>query len=737
MRLDKGCTAICWGMLALVMVAPTHAAAPARVPRVTYEQHVLPVLTRFGCNAGACHGKSRGQNGFALSLLGFDTDSDHAAITREGRGRRVFPAEPGQSLLLLKAAALVPHGGGRKIDPGSPPFEMLRAWIADGTPRAPADSPKLARISVSPAEKSLGTGATIPLAVTAHYSDGTTLDVTAMAAYQSNESAVVAVDEAGVIKAGTLPGEAAITARYLGSFATCDVSIPLPGDVPASTYESLPRRNFIDGLVWAKLQKLGLTPSARASDSTFQRRAYLDVIGRLPTPDETLAFLASTDANRRATLVDALLDRPEYADHWANKWVDLLRPNPYRVGMKAVMSLDGFVREAFRDNWPYDRFVREIVAAKGSTFTNGASVIFRDRREPEELTTTVTQLFLGIRMECAKCHHHPFESWGQEQFYEFAAYFAKVGRKGIGLSPPISGGEEIVVAGTKGDVKHPLTGKPLEAKPLFGKAPDVADDGGDNDPREALAAWITARENPYFGRVIVNRIWADLMGRGIVDPVDDLRATNPPSNGPLLDALAEDFRDHGCDLKHTIRTIMNSAVYGLASEPNDRNVGDIRNYSRHYRQRMRAESLLDAIVDVTQVPESFDASPAGTRAAAIWTHRSPSLFLDTFGRPDPNQDPPCERTPDTSVVQALHLMNAPALNSKISDDSGRAAALAATDKTPEAIIEELYLLTLCRKPTPEEVSECRTAFDGSATRRLATEDLLWALFNSAEFVFKD
>jgi hypothetical protein len=351
----------------------------------------------------------------------------------------------------------------------------------------------------------------------------------------------------------------------------------------------------------------------------------------------------------------------------------------------------------------------------------------------------VSQLFLGIRLECAKCHHHPFESWGQDQFYGFAAYFARVGRKGTGLSPPISGGEEVVFASKSGTVKHPLTDLILPPKPLFGTA-DAVDDP-DSDPRESLARWMTSESNPYFARVIVNRVWADLMGRGIVEPVDDLRATNPPSNGPLLEALADDFRRHGYDLKHLIRTIMASTVYALSSTPNERNVSDTRNFSRHYRQRLRAEVLLDAVGDLTGVPESFDGTPPGTRAAAMWTHRTPSLFLDTFGRPDPNQDPPCERTPDTSVVQALHLMNAPGLHAKIISDDGRAAALASSARTPREIVEELYLLAYSRTPTADERAVAEGLFQGaagaSANRRRATEDLLWALLNSAEFLFKD
>jgi hypothetical protein len=710
----------------------------SEAPVPTLEREILPLLTRHGCNAGACHGKARGQNGFALSLLGFDPNFDFDAITREARGRRIFPPAPEQSLLLQKATARVPHGGGRRIEPDGPEYDALLRWIARGTPRTPADSPALERITVMPVERLMGFGGEQQLAVTAHYADGTSEDVTSLAAYQSSEGAVVGVDRLGRFKAGPIPGEAAITARFRGLFAGCEVMIPLPGDVPASLYADLPRANFIDDLVWKKLERLGITPSEPAGDSTFLRRAYLDVIGRVPNADETRSFLADTSQGKRARLVDALLERPDYADYWANKWMDLLRPNPYRVGIKAVWNLDAWVRDAFRRNMPYDQFVRAIVTARGSTFRNGPATLFRDRREPEEMTTMVSQVFLGIRLECARCHHHPFESWGQEQFFEFAAYFAQVGRKGTGLSPPISGGEEIVYHAKSGSVKHPLTGEQLAPRPLFGKAPAPGVDDPEGDPREILAAWMTGPENSYFARVIANRVWAELMGRGIVDPVDDLRATNPPSNGPLLEALAEDFRRHRFDLKHLIRTIMASTVYGLGSEPNERNLADTRNFSRHYRQRLRAEVLLDALSDISEVPERFEAAAPRSRATAIWTHRVPSLFLDTFGRPDPNQDPPCERTSDTSVVQALHLMNAPGLDEKLSSDSGLVARLARSDAPPRSIVEQLYLLAYSRLPTEEERSIGEAVFtEPEAGRRGAIADLLWALINSAEFVFKD
>ncbi len=725
---------------------------------VTFEKDVQPILARFGCNSGPCHGKARGQNGFQLSLLGFDSDFDYAALTQEARGRRVFPASPANSLLLLKPIGEMPHGGGRRLSKRDSHYEVLLHWITAGMPRTPQDEPTLERITIEPTERLLlptppgrgagyegaTPGAEQQLVITAHYSDKTTADVTHLTMFQSNESVIASVNAEGRVKAGPLPGEAAIMARFMEKFAVCNIVIPLPKSVPAEIYANLPRKNFIDGLVYAKLQRLGITPSEPCGDATFHRRAYLDVIGRLPTPEETRTFLADKSADKRVKLVDALLDRPEYPDHWANKWADLMRPNPYHVGIKAVFTLDAFLRDSFRKNKPYDQFVREIVTAQGSTWQNGAVVMFRDRREPAELTTMVSQLFLGVRLECAKCHHHPFEVYSQDDFYSFAAHFGRIGRKGTGISAPISGSEEVIFTAPTGVVKHPSNGKVMPAKPLFplpsptgrGAGGEGAGRDADRDPRADLAAWLTSEHNPYFAKVAVNRIWADLMGRGLVEPIDDMRATNPPSNGPLLDALADHFRKVGYDQKKLLRAIMTSQVYGLSSIPTKQNVGDLRNYSRHYRQRLRGEVLLDTMSDITGVPEAFSAAPPRTRAMELWTVRTQSVFLDSFGRPDPNQDPPCERMSETSVVQALHLMNSPKLHAKVTSDDGRAAALAASKKTTAEIVDDLYLLVYCRYPSEMERGNALRRFEG-VPRRQATEDLLWALMNTPEFVFKD
>jgi hypothetical protein len=706
------------------------AAAPPK-----FELDVQPILTARACNSGPCHGKARGQNGFALSLLAFDAEMDFEAIVTQSRGRRLAPSAPGSSLLLAKATGQLPHGGGVRIEPDSDEYRLLARWIESGTPRVSPEDPVLVGLEITPEPHTLSAGQEEALTVTARYSDGSTRDVTTTCAYQSNEPVIVAVAPDGRLTAGKLPGEATVMARYMGLIATWSTAVPRPQPVDPSLYASLPRANFIDDLVYRKLAELNIEPSEPCDDAQYLRRAYLDVIGRLPTPEEARQFLQDSQPDKRARLVDALLERPEYADFWANKWADLLRPNPYRVGIKATLSLDVWLRDIFRANLPYDQFVTRLLTAQGSNWRNGAVTVFRDRREPEEITTMISQLFLGVRLDCAKCHQHPFEVYGQKDFYSLAAYFSRVGYKGTGLSPPISGGEEMVLVKAQGEVRHPLTKEVLPPKPLLAEAEPLEPEV---DPRAALAAWMTAPENPYFARVAANRIWADLMGMGLVDPVDDLRATNPPSNPELLTALAEHYREVGYDTKEFLRTILGSRVYALSSRPNASNASDYRNFSRHYRKRLRAEVLADAICDITQVPESYAAMPAGSRAMEIWTHRTDSELLDTFGRPDPNQDPPCERTPDATMTQALHLMNAPRIHQKISHAEGRAARLAESDAAPQAMIEELYLAVYSRLPDATELEALTAEYQrpGSDRRRFV-EDLLWSLLNTPEFVYID
>ena len=707
---------------------------------VSFELHIQPILAARGCSTGACHGKARGQNGFQLSLLGFDSEFDFNAVTREARGRRIFPASPQESLLLRKGAGHVPHGGGIRLPNDSDDYQTVLRWIEMGASREIQDEPVLESVAIFPTDRVMVPMETQQLVVLATYSDGTQRDVTGQSAFQSNESVVVGVSDLGVIKSGPIPGEATIMARFMGAIATCRVLIPLAGDVPEQYYADLPRNNFIDDKVWDKLQLLGITASLPAVDSKIVRRLFIDIIGRLPTPQEAQQYVNDTNPDKQDKLVDWLLEQPEYADHWANKWTDLLRPNPYRVGIKAVLNYDNWIREAFRENRPYDQFVRGLVTAEGSIFRNGASTLFRDRRSPDEVTTLVSQLFLGIRLDCAKCHHHPFERWSQEDFYSFAAFFARVGRKGTGLSPPISGSEEVIMEAASGSVSHPLTGAVLSPRPLYGTVELTEEElESDYSIRGKLADWMVSSENDYFGKVMANRVWADMMGRGLVEPVDDLRATNPATNEPLLAALGKYFAENKYDIKKLIGIIAKSHVYGLSSEPTERNVADTRNYSRHYRVRLRAEVLLDAISDITAMPNSFAAMAYGSRSNQIWTHRVTNLFLDTFGRPDPNQDPPCERTPDSTVTQILHLMNSPELHAKVTNSSNSISKMISEQEAgPAEITKQIYLLCYSREPDGEELEICLKIFEENKDNpKNAASYILWALMNTPEFTLKD
>jgi hypothetical protein len=719
---------------------PVTVTDVSRHAPVSFNLHVQPILAARGCSTGACHGKARGQNGFQLSLLGFDYQFDFDALTREARGRRVFPASPIESLVLRKGSGQVPHGGGVRLPSDSEDYATLLRWINNGTPRMIENEPTLVSVEVFPQQRSMKPSEQQQLVVMAEYSDGNRHDVTGQSAFQSNENTIVEVNEQGRITAGPIPGESTIMVRFMGTFATCRVLIPLLGEVAPEYYSELQRNNFVDPLVYNKLQLLGITLSDTSADPTYVRRVFIDLIGRLPSPTETVEFLANQNESKRGDLVDWLLVQPEYVDHWANKWVDLLRPNPYRVGIKAVLNYDNWIRQAFRENRPYDEFVRGLVAAEGSTYRNGAATLFRDRRSPDEIAPLISQLFLGIRLECAKCHHHPFERWSQEDFYSFAAYFSHVGRKGTGLSPPISGSEEVVLGTKSGSVTHPRTNEVLSPRPLFGEnnlsEEDMLDD---YTLRHKLVDWMVTKDNEFFAGVMVNRIWADLMGRGLFEPVDDLRATNPASNEPLLKSLGKYFSDNDYDIKKLIAVIAKSHVYELSSAATERHIADTQNYSRHYRQRLRAEVLLDAVADITQIPNKFSAMPTGSRSNQIWTHRVSSLFLDTFGRPDPNQDPPCERTTESTVTQALHMMNAPQIHANIISDDGRLAALAARKElTSDEIVAQIYLLAYSRRPTDEELGICQDIFSQEGTtRRQAAETILWALMNTPEFIIKD
>ena len=712
----------------LCYLVPSVSAAP-----VSFVRDVLPVLGKAGCASGSCHARPGGQNGFELSVFAYNPKADYQEIAVEGRGRRVFPASPEESLLLKKPTLGVPHEGGQRFTVGSEWYQLLERWIREGMVYQVPNEPELDRIVVDPADGRYGQGSSKALSVTAHYADGSTRDVTALAIYDTADQELVEVDEAGKMQVGQSMGETAVVVRYMGQVGVSHITVPAPKTLPTSEYASLPVNNFIDRIAYEHFQKLGLKPSEPCEDGEFIRRASLDTIGTLPAAEEARSFHQDTGADKRNRWIERLLQDPAYADHWAVKWADLIRPNPDRAGVKSVYILDQWLREQFRQNTPYDQFVKQLVLARGSTHRHGPAVMYRDRRKPASRTTMFSQLFLGIRLDCARCHHHPNETWSQHDFFSMAAFFAEVKQKGPGVSPPISGGEEFVYHAPGGSVTHPVTGETLKPRPLHGAVMEI--DKG-RDPRESLFHWMTRSDNPYFARAIVNRVWAEFFGRGFVEPVDDFRDSNPPTLEPLLDALAQDFVENGYDLKHLMRTILQSHLYQLSSLPNDTNVSDTRNFSRAYRRRIPAEVLADAVSRATETRDNFQGMPPEDRAIRAWNQKLYSEFMDAFGRPNSSEDPPCFRNQKPSVVQALHLMNSNTVQSKLADKKGRAERLASSELSEPEIIRELYLATFSRQPTDEEVDIARRAFKTEGvTRKDAIEDLMWVLLNSAEFVF--
>jgi mono/diheme cytochrome c family protein len=710
---------------------PAPAAPDPRAP--SFVRDVLPVLAKAGCNAGACHAKPDGQNGFRLTVFSFDPQSDYRKITEDARGRRIFPASPAESLLLLKATNTVPHEGGERFAKDSDAYRTLAHWIETGFVYRGENEPSVASLIVDPAEQIYHKGDTRQLRVRAHYTDGSERDVTALAGFASNDKEIAKVTDDGLVSAGQLSGQAVVVARYMGLVGGSRIAIPADHVLPPERYTGLPVRNFIDELAYTQFQKLGFFPSGPCTDAAFLRRASLDTIGVLPTPDEARAFLADRTPDKRDRLIDRLLANPAYADFWANKWADLLRPSPDRAGIKSVYLLDQWLRGRFRENEPMNQFARDIVLAEGNTHRLGPAVIYRDRREPADLTTMFSQLFLGVRLDCAKCHHHPNEKWGQDDFYRLAACFGALHQRGAGISAPISAGNETFYFVPGRTVKHPVTGEVLEPKAPESPEWKLA---ATDDPRLAFANWLTAPENPFFSHAIVNRVWAAFFGRGIVEPVDDFRLSNPPSNPALLDALANELtRDH-FDLKALMRTILRSHLYQLSDRPNDTNLSDTRNFSRSYRRRLPAETIADALSDVTGVPSTFPGMPPGSRAMQAWTFKIDSQTMDAFGRPNASSDSLCERDTRPSIVQSLHLMNSRLLQEKLSSPEGRVHRLVASSASPQEIVTELYLTCYGRNPSPEELSAATAPFAAEeATRQSATEDVFWSLLNSAEFVF--
>lgn len=688
---------------------------------VSFEQQVIPLLTKAGCNSGGCHGKAEGQNGFKLSVFGYDPEADYRAIVAEGRGRRIFPSAPESSLLVAKATGLTPHGGGKKLHEGSPAYRRLVRWIAEGARLRTETSPPLARIEVEPRERSLSPGGSQQLRVTAIDAGGQRWDVTAETEFESNATTIAGVDRGGFVQAGQVPGESAILVRYLGQVTVCRLTVPRAG----VRFPRPPEANFVDKHVWDRLERLGIPPSDPADDATFLRRVCLDVIGTLPTTKEARDFLADPDPKKRDKLIDRLLDRPEYADYWAMKWADLLRVDRDLLTPQGAVAFTRWLRQQFADNRLYDQIVRDVLTAKGKVTSVGPAGLYKVLDKPEVASRSLSQVFLGVRIECAQCHHHPADRWGQDDYFALAGFFTGVTRK-------TSAGGEVVVAGGGADLPHPRTGRPVTTRALGGKDVTLP---AHADRRMPLADWMTAPDNPYLARAIVNRLWAHYLGRGLVEPVDDLRATNPAGNEPLLAALAAHLVEVRYDLKALTRTILTSRVYQLG-RATKANADDEQNFSHARPRTLPAEVLLDAVCQVTEVPEKFNGAPEGVRAIQLWDNRMPSYFLTLFGRPARTSVCECERGTEPTVAQALHLMNAPEIAAKIHSRRGVARRLADSTMTPAEIVDELSLLTHARLPTPAERAALLDLFDGKgvAARRGAVEDALWALLNTKEFL---
>jgi hypothetical protein len=696
---------------------------------VSFRNQVVPVFTKLGCNAGGCHGKASGQNGFKLSLLGFDPAFDYAAVVQEARGRRVFPAAPDSSLLLLKGSATVPHGGGRRFARDSAEYALVRRWISQGMPAGSDRDPRVTRIACFPRSAVVDRRGEQQLLVTAFYSDGSSRDVTGEAQFKSNETAIASVDDGGLVRTDEGTGETAVMARYMGQVDVCHVTIPMAGPPSAGPVPDLPKKNYIDDLVQAKWKKLKLVPSPLADDATFLRRAYLDCIGTLPTPDEVRAFLADTDPRKREKAVDRILARNEYADFWALKWGDLLRNQRkgQREQQRGTFAFHAWIRGAFAANMPYDQFVRAIVAAQGTVDQHPPVIWYRTVRNLTHQTNDTAQLFLGTRINCAQCHHHPYEKWSQDDYYQLQAFFARMGRKNGEIAQ-----EPAIFVRPDGAVRNPASGKIMPPRGLDGPELTI---GPEEDPRQKLVDWMVDAKNPFFARASANRLWGHFLGRGLVEPVDDMRVTNPPSNPELLDALARDLVEHKYDLKHLIRTIMVSTTYQLSAEPRPGNRHDRQNYARAYPRRLPAEVLLDAFGQVTGTPENFFGLPKGTRAIQLPDESVPSYFLDVFGRPTRETACECERPREANLAQTLQLLNSTDVHNKVSAPAGRLALLLREKKSDPAVVEELYLLAFGRPPRAEEMKTVLAYVAGQKDRKAAFEDLLWALLNTKEFLF--
>lgn len=732
--------------MALVALACLPLCSFVHAADVDFQRDVMAVLSKSGCNQGVCHGNQNGKGGFKLSLRGQDPELDFIAITHDQLGRRVDLVAPERSLLLQKPTVAVPHQGGQRFGLGSREHGILRNWIAAGCPADRADAPRLVKLEVTPTEQPLllEPSGTVQVSVVAVFSDGTSRDVTSLAVYEPTTS-IVDVSHDGLVTARTV-GEAALLVRYLDQQVALRLAVV--GLRPEFVFTSPREVNYVDRHVFAKLRLLRMNPAPLAGDAVFLRRAYLDALGVLPTAEETRRFLNDASADKRGRLIDELLERPEFADWWALKWSDLLRNEEKVLDAKGVQNFHHWIRKSIAESKPLDRFVHELIVARGSTYTNPAANFYRANRDAITRAEATAQLFLGVRLQCAKCHNHPFDRWTQGDYYRWAGFFARVKYKIVeNLRRDKNDGhefdgEQIVWMAPDGEVRDPRSDQPMEPCFLGAPPPELTED---QDRLEELAEWIVSAENPFFARTQANRIWYHLLGRGIVDPIDDFRATNPPAIPALLDELASDFAAQRFDLRHLVRTIMNSSTYQLAAEPNETNRDDEVNFSHALVRRLSAEQLLDAISQATGTSPRFEGYPAGMRAAQLPGVRasrsrrrlSPDeQLLVLFGKPPRLLTCECERSSEATLSQAFQLVSGPAINELLSEPNNRLHALILSGRPAGEMVQELFLSTLARFPSEDELQDIVGYLDDSTDRRAALEDIAWGLLNSKEFLLR-
>jgi hypothetical protein len=726
------------------MIAVESASMDVDLP-INFANHIVPIFTKLGCNSGGCHGKSGGQNGFALSLLGFVPELDFQTLVKENRGRRLMPSSPENSLLLAKAAGVMAHAGGKRMDTTSDEFKLVRRWIASGTPYGNESDPVVTKITIFPEQRIISRNNRQQFAVYAHYTDGTVTDVTARAQYESNDPDIAIVDGSALVRSLDVSGEAAIMARYQGQVGTFRATVPLGLAIPKYDFA---KQTLVDEFTQKKWQELGLVPSALASDEAFLRRVAIDITGTLPTPAQTKAFLADSDPKKRDKLVDALLETPEYSYYFANRWADILRvkrgsAQQQLQGNRAsgTFAFHGWIRDSIAQDKPYDQFVREILTAVGDEQKAPPTFWYRDLLKPEQFVDDACQVFLGVRMACAQCHHHPYEKWSQDDYWNFAAYFAQIGRKAV-PTPSLNAMQQapatkqMIFNKGSGTVVNSRTGKPAVIKPLDG---EIANIEAGADPRHNLADWLASPKNPYFAKAVVNRTWAHFFGKGIVDPVDDMRATNPPSNPEMIDALAQDFIDHGYSVKHLIKMIAKSRTYQLSPVPNEFNKSDKKSFARFYPRRLSAETLYDAVSQVTGTQPAFPGMPTDrlsqNRAIMLPDESYSSYFLDVFGRPQRISACECERVTEANLAQSLHLLNSKEMQDKLAAPTARAAMLAKDKRSDIEKIDELFLWAFSRLPSDAQRSLALQNIEAnSSNKALAYENILWALINAKEFV---